>query len=77
MISGSTASAVIQDNQNGFLSTETTDDYAQCIRNILSDRSRLDRVAVGASQTLARSWEDIADEVSERYQRLITNYIRK
>ena len=77
MISGSTASAVIQDNQNGFLSTETTDDYAQCIRNILSDRSRLDRVAVGASQALARSWEDIADEVSERYQRLITNYIRK
>lgn len=77
MIEGSTASAVIRDNQNGFLSSETIDDYAQCIRNILSDKDRLNRVAWGASQTLARSWEDIAGEVAERYRRLMADYARK
>lgn len=77
MIAGSTASAVIQDNQNGFLSSETLDEYARCIRNILADKDRLNRVALGASQTLARSWEDIASEVAERYRRLMADYARK
>lgn len=77
MIAGSTASAVIRDNENGFLSPETIDDYSQCIRNILSDRGNLERVALGASQTLARSWEDIAEEVAGRYKRLVADYVRK
>lgn len=76
MLEGATASAVIRDGENGFLAPEDKSVYAESIRAILHDRDRLERVACGAAQTLARSWEDIADEVSQRYHSLIARYGR-
>lgn len=76
MLEGSTASAVIRDGVNGFLAPETTEVYAGRVRSILQDTELLHRVAEGASQTLARSWEDIAGEVADRYRNLMLRYRR-
>ena len=65
MLEGSTASAVIRNGENGFLTSENTEEYA------------LARVAQGASDSLARSWEDIAGEVADRYRNLMNRFSRK
>lgn len=77
MLEGSTASAVIRNGENGFLTTENTEEYAGRIRSILQAPDLLARVAQGASDSLARSWEDIAGEVAERYRNLMNRFSRK
>ena len=77
MLEGSTASAVIRNGENGFLTTENTEEYARRIRSILQDPDLLARVAQGASDSLARSWEDIAGEVADRYRNLMNRFSRK
>lgn len=77
MLEGSTASAVIRNGENGFLTTENTEEYAGRIRSILQDPDLLARVAQGASDSLARSWEDIAGEVADRYRNLMNRFSRK
>lgn len=74
MLEGSTASAVIRNGENGFLTSENTEEYAGRIRSVLQDPDLLRRVARGASDSLARSWEDIAGEVADRYRNLINRY---
>lgn len=77
MLEGSTASAVIRNGENGFLTTENTEEYSGRIRSILQDPDLLARVAQGASDSLARSWEDIAGEVADRYRNLMNRFSRK
>lgn len=77
MLEGSTASAVIRNGVNGFLTTENTEEYAGRIRSVLQDPDLLRRVAQGASDSLARSWEDIAGEVADRYHNLMNRFSRK
>lgn len=77
MLEGSTASAVIRNGENGFLTTENTEEYAGRIRSILQDLDLLARVAQGASDSLARSWEDIAGEVADRYRNLMNRFSRR
>ena len=77
MLEGSTASAVIRNGENGFLTTENTEEYAGRIRSILQAPDLLARVAQGASDSLARSWEDIAGEVADRYRNLMNRFSRK
>lgn len=77
MLEGSTASAVIRNGENGFLTTENTEEYAGRIRSILQDPDLLARVAQGASDSLARSWEDIAGEVADRYRNLMNRFSRR
>ncbi len=74
LIKGSTASSVITDGENGFLSENTVQGFASTVRRICNDADLPGRVGVGASATLARSWEDIMGEVAERYDSLIKRY---
>lgn len=76
MLEDSTASAVIRNDVNGFLASENTEVYAGRIRSILQDSDLLERVSRGASESLARSWEDIAGEVIDRYRNLMNRYRR-
>ncbi len=71
LIEGSTAATAIQDNVNGFVSPHDTTAYASRITEIIRDKALLQRVALGAEETLTRSWEDISREVFDRYQHLI------
>lgn len=71
LLEGSTASEVIQDRVNGFLTAKNPEKFAELVTQIASNPEMLRRVADGARQSLVRSWEDVVDEVADRYQSLI------
>ncbi|MDE6006853.1 MAG: glycosyltransferase [Muribaculaceae bacterium] len=71
LLEGSTASEVIKDGVNGFLTAKDPEKFADLVCRIASDHELLKRVAKGARDTLVRSWEDVVDEVADRYQSLI------
>lgn len=77
MAAGSTAAAIITDNGNGFLSDANEHDFAQRLLAILKDSQARKRVGGEARRTLARSWEDIAGEVCDRYASLMRRKVRK
>lgn len=74
MIQGSTAAAIIADGDNGFLSPDSTEAYAARIRSICLNPTKRNKVSNRAARSLARSWEDIIDEVADRYKCLIKRY---
>lgn len=76
LLKGSTAAEVITDERNGFLVEKNPGDFQLLIKSLTTDRDRLKRVAAGARDTLVRSWEDVVDEVSDRYDTLIRQYKR-
>jgi Glycosyltransferase len=71
LIKDSTSAEIITDSVNGFLSYNTTADYAQKIRELVQSPLLMRMVGDKASQSIARSWEDVVDEVYERYMSLI------
>lgn len=71
MIKGSTASAVIEDNINGFLIDNSKESFIERLEAINKERTLIKTVGQRAAQTLARSWQSITDEVIDRYIQLI------
>jgi 1,2-diacylglycerol 3-alpha-glucosyltransferase len=71
LLRGSTASEVIHDGENGFLSDNDTLKYAEKIKEIIRQNELLKNVGINASLTLCRRWEDIINEVADRYEKLI------
>lgn len=71
MVDSATAASVIVDNENGFLISNDVEVYANRLRELIHDPERVHRVGLQASRSLVRSWEDVAGEVLERYNRLI------
>lgn len=69
--SGSTTSEIITDNVNGFLIDNSPEALAEKIRFISQNKNLISIVGENASRTIARSWENIADEVLDRYNHLI------
>jgi len=76
LIEGSTASEVIINNSNGFLSGNNQTSYAEKIRFLLSQKGNLIEAGRVASKTICRLWEDIVDEVIARYQFVIAKGTR-
>ncbi|MBQ9475077.1 MAG: glycosyltransferase [Bacteroidales bacterium] len=74
MMQGSTASCVIDDGVNGFLTGNDPEDMARIIRALASDREKIRRAGAAASRTIVRSWESIVDEVLNRYNDLIRRH---
>lgn len=68
---GSTASEVINDDVNGFLSQSTPQAYAKRILKISGDMERLLDVGLNARNTLVRNWDDVMEEVLDRYKVLM------
>ncbi len=65
---------MIQDGKNGFLTDKNPVQFAALIEKLSSDPEFLDRVGEEARNTLVRSWEDVVDEVCDRYDSLIKRY---
>lgn len=74
LLAGSTASEVVTDRRNGFLSQRTPDDLAALITHLAADREELRKAARGARDTLVRSWEDVVEEVLDRYDTIIRRH---
>lgn len=71
LIADSTASEIISHSVNGFLADHNVEAYAECLRGIVCTPALIQRVGKEASHTIARSWEDVAGEVYDRYSCLM------
>lgn len=72
LLRGSTASEVINDLKNGFLTEKDPEQFAKLIESLSADRDRLREVAEGARSSLVRSWENVVEEVADRYKTLVS-----
>lgn len=71
MARGATASTILSDGENGFLTENDPDKFAQLIRSLVADPERVHRVGVQASRSIVRSWEDCVGEALDRYNALL------
>lgn len=71
MIEGSTAATILRDGENGFLVQDSLDDFESRLRALYADRPQVRRVGAAASRSIVRSWEDVVDEVLDRYNHII------
>ncbi len=71
MVETATAASIIKDNKNGFLISNDVNAFANRLRELIHDPKLVHRVGIQASHSIVRSWEDVVDEVLERYNRLI------
>ncbi|BEG98358.1 glycosyltransferase [Bacteroides sedimenti] len=71
LISGSTSAAIVTDSVNGFLASHSTADYARKIRELTVSPLLMRMAGDKASHSIARSWENVVDEVCDRYQCLM------
>ena len=73
MIKGATASTIITDGEDGFLIDNNLDSFEAKLRELIHDPERVHRIGVQASKSIVRSWEDVLDEVIDRYNALIAS----
>ena len=66
LIKGSTSAEVIHDSVNGFLSDNSVTAYASRISQLLETPQLIAEAGEAASHSIARSWEDVAEEVFHR-----------
>lgn len=71
LVKGSTASEVVTDNINGFLIDNSAQALASKIRSLYNQPDVVKAAGINASKTIARSWEDVAVEVNDRYNFLM------
>jgi len=74
MLEGSTASTAISDGINGFVSPNTSEEYAHRIITLMEKPELVARVGTKASKTISRSWESVIDEVILRYRDIQESY---
>jgi glycosyltransferase involved in cell wall biosynthesis len=67
LLAESTAAEVIKDGHNGFLSIRDTQNYATTLQHLIEHPETIAKVGDTASKSIARSWEDVMDEVILRY----------
>ncbi|MCP9612628.1 glycosyltransferase [Coprobacter tertius] len=74
LVGGSTSAEIINDGENGFLSGNTPQEFAYKIMSLMVMPGRIKKAGVNASKTIARSWEDVAGEVCDRYRSIMARY---
>jgi 1,2-diacylglycerol 3-alpha-glucosyltransferase len=76
LIRGSTAAEVIGDNQNGFLAEGDEEAFAARVVQVIQDPELRERAGRGAQRTLCRSWENVAQEMREKYLAILAGWKR-
>ena len=74
MLQDSTAAEVIESDVNGFLTPNDQKAYAERITWLIQHPEVLQSVGDTASHTIARSWENVIDEVILRYKDIEASY---
>jgi glycosyltransferase involved in cell wall biosynthesis len=75
LVKNSTAAEIITDNYNGFLIDNSSEALKDRICTLMQSPEIIKQVGARASQTVARSWENVTDEVLHRYTQLQKRYI--
>ena len=71
VVKNSTTAEIIEDNMNGFLIENTVESFSQKLRELSNHPQKMLSAGINASHTVARSWENVVDEVLDRYVQLI------
>ncbi len=74
VIANSNAAEQIEDNFNGFYAKDDPELFAQRIIQIIGDRKKLIEVGQNAQKTICKPWENIVDQVYQRYIEIIDDY---
>jgi len=77
LVEGSSSAENIIDNFNGFLVQNSCESFASKLRELMVSRERIETAGLHASQSIARSWESVTDEVLDRYKKLMERKWRK
>ena len=77
LIKDSCSAEQVVDGENGFLSEENAESYADKILEIISNTNTTEIVGENAYKTLYRSWQTVAEEVYEKYQKVIEEFNKK
>jgi len=71
MAKGATASTILTDGENGFLTENDPEAMSTLLRGLVADREKVHRVGIQASRSIVRSWENCVDEVLLRYNDIL------
>ena len=71
LAAGSTAAGVVADGMNGFTCRADEHALAERLAALMGDKALLTAAGSNARKTIARPWNEIADEVYDRYLHLI------
>lgn len=77
LLKNSTASEVISDLKNGYLVNENIDETASLIRQLEKERDGVLETGINAKNSLVRSWQDVVEEVADRYESAVKKYSGK
>ncbi len=77
LVKGSTASEVVIDDYNGFLTENSSKAMAKRMLELINKPGDIRQVGLNASKTIARSWDDVTEEVLHRYNFLIKRLANK
>ena len=73
LLRDSTIAGLIQNDFNGFLSDNSPKQYAERINGLINNNELLTEAGSNASVTLCRPWQDVVNEVKDRYTLLCKN----
>ncbi|MPN25467.1 D-inositol-3-phosphate glycosyltransferase [bioreactor metagenome] len=74
VVRGSNAAEVITDQVNGLLCQDDSQDLFRIIKKVLNDHVLLQNLGKRAQETIPVAWDDVIDEVINRYQNLVDRY---
>lgn len=74
LLKGSTAAEVISHDTNGFLVENNIEEIVKVINSLKKDRQLVLNCGLNARNSLVRSWEDVVDEVMDRYDSAIRHH---
>lgn len=77
MTKDSCSAELIVDNENGFLAEENAESFAEKICELVEKPDLIKQAGLNAGKTLYRSWEMVAEEVLEKYKKIVKDYNRK
>ena len=77
LVRGSSSAENITDNFNGFLIENSRESLTAKLIELSNSPDKIHLTGLHASQTIARSWENVTDEVLDRYKKLIDRKWKK
>ena len=76
-VKDSCSSELVEDNVNGFLCLENAQSLAERILDVCDKEDYLKQIGENAYKMLYKSWDMLADEVLEKYRKIIEDYKEK
>lgn len=77
LVSGSSSAENITDNFNGFLTENSVESFSSKLKELINSPEKIQLAGFNASQTIARSWESVIEEVLDRYKKLMERKWKK